>query len=160
MNNSIYCHVSGAPWLIITGSGLDDWIYWQLLLQSLLITLIYKNSQSVFCRGLAPFSSSFSVYNWLFSLLYSVVRPCIPILLTLVLPQQFSYNFRTPISNSLIPQLQTDCRYTASGRTPLKIRVTCYQECEFIGSLPSTGHGIDHTENTSVIVAKCLVCAA
>jgi hypothetical protein len=23
-----YCHVSGVPWLIITGSGLDDWIYW------------------------------------------------------------------------------------------------------------------------------------
>jgi hypothetical protein len=25
-----YCHVSGVPWLIITGSGLDDWIYWHL----------------------------------------------------------------------------------------------------------------------------------
>jgi hypothetical protein len=23
----IYCHVSGVPWLIITGSGLHDWIY-------------------------------------------------------------------------------------------------------------------------------------
>jgi hypothetical protein len=23
-----YCHVSGVPCLIITGSGLDDWIYW------------------------------------------------------------------------------------------------------------------------------------
>jgi hypothetical protein len=24
----IYCHVSGVSWRIITGSGLDDWIYW------------------------------------------------------------------------------------------------------------------------------------
>jgi hypothetical protein len=27
----LYCHVSGVPWPIITGSGLDDWIYWRLL---------------------------------------------------------------------------------------------------------------------------------
>jgi hypothetical protein len=33
-----------APWLIITGIGLDDWIYWHLLLQSLVITLNYNNS--------------------------------------------------------------------------------------------------------------------
>jgi hypothetical protein len=26
--NPQYCHVSGVPWLIITGSWLDDWIYW------------------------------------------------------------------------------------------------------------------------------------
>jgi hypothetical protein len=24
----MYCHVSGLTWLITTGSGLDDWIYW------------------------------------------------------------------------------------------------------------------------------------
>jgi hypothetical protein len=24
----IYSHVSGGPWLIITGFGLDDWMYW------------------------------------------------------------------------------------------------------------------------------------
>jgi hypothetical protein len=29
--NINYCHVSGVPWRIITGSGLDDWIYWRLL---------------------------------------------------------------------------------------------------------------------------------
>jgi hypothetical protein len=34
-----YCHVSGVPWLIITGSEFDDSIYWQLLLQSLLIAI-------------------------------------------------------------------------------------------------------------------------
>jgi hypothetical protein len=30
---SLYCHVSGVPWLIITGSGLDNWILFTLLLQ-------------------------------------------------------------------------------------------------------------------------------
>jgi hypothetical protein len=39
-----YGHVSGVPWLIIMGSGLDDWIYWHLL-QSLLITISYSSSQ-------------------------------------------------------------------------------------------------------------------
>jgi hypothetical protein len=34
--------VSVVPWLIIAGSGLDDWIYWQLRLQSLLITINYS----------------------------------------------------------------------------------------------------------------------
>jgi hypothetical protein len=42
-----YWHVSGVSWLIITGSGLDDWIYWRLPLQSLLITMNYYSSQSV-----------------------------------------------------------------------------------------------------------------
>jgi hypothetical protein len=42
-----YCYVSGVPWLVITGSGSDDWIYWRLLLQSLLITINYNSSQSV-----------------------------------------------------------------------------------------------------------------
>jgi hypothetical protein len=42
-----YCHVSGVPWRIITGPGLDDWIYWHLPLQSLLITITYNSSQSM-----------------------------------------------------------------------------------------------------------------
>jgi hypothetical protein len=40
---SLYCHVFMAPWRIITRFGLDDCIYWQLLLQSLVITINYKN---------------------------------------------------------------------------------------------------------------------
>jgi hypothetical protein len=48
--------VSGVPWLIITGSGLDNLIYWRLLLQSLLITISYNSSQWICCRGLAPFT--------------------------------------------------------------------------------------------------------
>jgi hypothetical protein len=44
-----------ASWLIITEFGLDDWIYWHLLLQSVVITVsYYKNSQSIFSRTLLP----------------------------------------------------------------------------------------------------------
>jgi hypothetical protein len=35
----IYCRVSWVPWRKIMGSSLDDWIYWRLLLQLLLITI-------------------------------------------------------------------------------------------------------------------------
>jgi hypothetical protein len=42
-----------AAWLIIMGSALDDWIYWHLV-QSRLITIRYKNSQSNFSRALLP----------------------------------------------------------------------------------------------------------
>jgi hypothetical protein len=56
-----YCHVSGVPRRIITGSRLDDWIYWQLLqinlnysrysaiadLHNLLFTVIYALGFSV-----------------------------------------------------------------------------------------------------------------
>jgi hypothetical protein len=41
-----------APWRIITGFRLDVWIYWHLLLQSLVITINYNNSQSIFSRTL------------------------------------------------------------------------------------------------------------
>jgi hypothetical protein len=43
-----------APWLIITGSGLDNLIYWHLLVQSRLIAIIYNNSESIFSRTLLP----------------------------------------------------------------------------------------------------------
>lgn len=58
-----------GPWLIMTGSGFDDWIYWHLHVQFLVITINCNNSQSsaepffLDCRGLVPFS--FSFYNWL-----------------------------------------------------------------------------------------------
>jgi hypothetical protein len=34
------CHEFMVPWLIIKVFGLDEWIYWRLLLQSLFITII------------------------------------------------------------------------------------------------------------------------
>jgi hypothetical protein len=64
-----------APWLIIKGFGLDDWIY-KHLLQSLLITISYSaiviyplhkslglDWTGLDWTGLAPFS--FSFYDWL-----------------------------------------------------------------------------------------------
>jgi hypothetical protein len=44
IRDCLYCHVSADPWLIITDSGLDDWIYWHLFLQSPLIKITYRNS--------------------------------------------------------------------------------------------------------------------
>jgi hypothetical protein len=43
-----------APWLIMTGLGLDDSINLHLLVQSLVITINYNNSQSIFSRTLLP----------------------------------------------------------------------------------------------------------
>jgi hypothetical protein len=39
---STYCHEFMAPWLIISESGLDDWIYWHLLVQSQSITTVHN----------------------------------------------------------------------------------------------------------------------
>jgi hypothetical protein len=39
-----YCHVFMAPWLIIMGSGLDDWIYWRLLCT---VSLNYKQHSAI-----------------------------------------------------------------------------------------------------------------
>jgi hypothetical protein len=44
----IYSHVSGVPWLIITGSGLDYWVYWHFFIittnyNSLHIELLLKS---------------------------------------------------------------------------------------------------------------------
>jgi hypothetical protein len=72
-----------------------DWMIWFIdpfFVQYLLITINCKNSQSMFWQGLAPLSCSFSFYNGLFSVALVVRRP-IPIPLTLIPPQQFSYNF-------------------------------------------------------------------
>jgi hypothetical protein len=37
-----YCRVFMAPWRITKGSGLDDWIYYHLLLKSHLIKMNYS----------------------------------------------------------------------------------------------------------------------
>jgi hypothetical protein len=60
--------------------------------------------------------------------------------------------------------LQTDCRYMASGRTPWKKRVTCYQGCVFTAPLPSTGHDADHIKHIryccEVFSARCVAMSA
>jgi hypothetical protein len=61
----VYCHVFMAPWVIITGSGLDDWIYWQLLCA---VSPNHNQLQklTIFSRTLLPWlprTRSFSFYN-------------------------------------------------------------------------------------------------
>jgi hypothetical protein len=41
LGENSYCQVFMVPRSIITGFGLDDWIYWRLLVQSLLNTMDY-----------------------------------------------------------------------------------------------------------------------
>jgi hypothetical protein len=64
-----------TPWQIITGFGLDDWIYWHIPIKFVLITINYNNLQKssakfffLDCRGFAPFSFSFYdrllIYDW------------------------------------------------------------------------------------------------
>jgi hypothetical protein len=62
-NYKRYCHVFMVPWRITTGFGLDDWIHYNLLIKSFLITpiiallLIYPLHKSL---GHAPFSFPYS----------------------------------------------------------------------------------------------------
>jgi hypothetical protein len=58
-----YCHVSGVPWIIITGSGLDDWIYWRLPVQS----IITAHSQwlSNLLHSLLGYECLLFYYDWL-----------------------------------------------------------------------------------------------
>jgi hypothetical protein len=39
--HGLYCTCPGVQWLIMTGSGLNDWIYWHLL-QPLVVTINYS----------------------------------------------------------------------------------------------------------------------
>jgi hypothetical protein len=64
-------------------------------------------------------------------------------MISLIYPLQKSLG-HVPFSLSYSIVLLFDCSpgipcYIASGRTSQKTRVTCYQECAFICSLPSSG---------------------
>jgi hypothetical protein len=64
---SKYCHVCGVPWLIMTGSGLDNWIYWNFFYnlsesQTIIaLSLIYPLHKSL---GHAKSSQSSLVVSW------------------------------------------------------------------------------------------------
>jgi hypothetical protein len=49
-----YSHEFMAPWLIITCFGLVDWIYWHLLVQSLLTTIKLQHLKPIFSRTVLP----------------------------------------------------------------------------------------------------------
>jgi hypothetical protein len=64
--DSRYCHLSGFTWLITTGSGLDVWIYWHPLVQSLLNTInLLPRTRSTLVL-LSQFSYNFwtQLLNW------------------------------------------------------------------------------------------------
>jgi hypothetical protein len=61
----VLSRVRGYAWLIITGSGFDDWIYWVIHLQLLLITITYNSSYSV--------TKSRSIPSWTTSIFSSTM---------------------------------------------------------------------------------------
>jgi hypothetical protein len=114
-----YCHMFMVAWLTMTGFGLDDRIYWHLLLQSLLIKINYNNSQSIFSRPLLP---------WL-----PRTRPIlIPVLRLLI------YDWTTYIVSRRIRRKHI--RYPAMDMCePHGKHLFCCQKCVLIGPLPSNG---------------------
>jgi hypothetical protein len=62
-SDKTYFHVSGVPWRIITGFGFDDWVYWNLLLQTLLLTITCNSSHH--CLRLSPFLTGLRVSSLL-----------------------------------------------------------------------------------------------
>jgi hypothetical protein len=120
----VYCRVFMAAWPRITDFRLDDWIYLQLLLKSLVITIIYKTHKQssaepcfLNCRGLAPFS--FSFYDWT----------------TYVVSRRI--------------QRKHICCPAMDIWEPQRKHLFCCQECVFIDPLPcngSTCHIIDMLE--------------
>jgi hypothetical protein len=112
----LYCHVFGVAWLIIMGSGFDDWIYWHFFT----ITINYYSSYSILTAEASLQSASRSTtLNW--TLTYTgnlLVCRCIPILLML-LNSQFQFSNSTAHSS----------RYIAAARTTQKTHIiveTCY----------------------------------
>jgi hypothetical protein len=129
-----------APWLIITGSGLDDWIYWHLLIRSLLIAIHSQSSAEPFFldrRGLATFS--FSFYDLpRCTLLYSVLWP-----LTILRHGPRTENTTPLLLRTCLLGLPRD-RYPAS---PLARWL-----------LPSIVLDVNHIENIApVLLASCLL---
>jgi hypothetical protein len=151
-----------VQWLIITGSGLDDWIYWSLFLQSILITINYNSSKSISCRGLAPFLTGLRVSSLLPWLIGSDLRishffsfrcPLIstPQLNTQLnwtteLPSEFSYEWRMSNDDSLTngfgseSELLYDCGLPQSssswGQTPWHSRPEIFLQLSPCGNSP------------------------
>jgi hypothetical protein len=138
LRESSYCHEFMTPWLIITGSGLDDWIYWQLLLQSLVITINYKNSPILFRRTLLP---------WL-----PRARPIL--ILVLRLP-----DFWSTKTDSYILSARTTYRKHSSSIVACVLR---FPRDRYPASplarwiLLSNGLGANHIENTNLYCWPCV----
>jgi hypothetical protein len=169
----MYCHLSGVPWLIIKGSGLDDWTYWHLYIYTVRdyrqlqryrysthfqYTVAHALGFSVFTSRIPATDLSQSHCNF-----KSHVKSSFHHLITfLPFPGAinsddqhkslannvlYSYSFWTPNSNSLISLVPSNwLSYIDASRTYRKHATRVRMS------------GSDHIENTaSVIVAKaCL----
>jgi hypothetical protein len=75
---SLQCHLSGVPWLVITGSGLNYWNYWHLL-QSLLITINFSATANLptlqITRTRCPFPGNGFITGTITSNHYEVFLP-------------------------------------------------------------------------------------
>jgi hypothetical protein len=129
----VYRHVSGVLWRTITGSGLDDWIYWRLLFT---VSLNHNLLQEL-TINLQPRTRSILVLILILRLtILSVVlrhaplySPSLDSLSSTAILLQFlksQFRFSNPLATNS-PSLNS------LSRTPMKTRVTCYQECVFIG---------------------------
>jgi hypothetical protein len=114
-----------AAWLIIMRCGLDEWIYWKHLLQSLAITIDYNISQLIFSRTLLP---------WLPSTCSSFV---------LILVLRLTWFESVPLSRRI---LRKNIHFPAIDVCEPDRKYIFYcQECVFIGPLlinGSTCHNI------------------
>jgi hypothetical protein len=62
---SSYCHVFWVSWLIITGSGLDDWIYWHFYYN-------YSSLQSIITANNRWLPKTRSIHYWTTSVFFLV----------------------------------------------------------------------------------------
>jgi hypothetical protein len=130
-----------APWRITTGSGLNDWIYWRLLVQFLWITINYNRSnkwmpktRSILILTLRPTSelpaSELDSYNHFARTLQKHSLYCWPTLFSAPLPSK---------------------RY-------LTVLRVCFWGNVFSHPLPNNGHGADHIENISCNTFSIVAC--
>jgi hypothetical protein len=95
----MFCHAFMAPWLMITGSGLDDWIYWHLPLQSVITARDWWLPNT---RSIPSWTTSVFCCDWLCS----------------DLRVRHFFSFRCPLVNTQL----LDCLPTES---PLTQSIAC-----------------------------------
>jgi hypothetical protein len=120
-----YCHVLGVAWLIIMGSGLDDWIYWHFCT----ITINYYSSESISIVEASLHSDSHCTID--------CKRPSLSLIKVWHGPQT-EKTLKTPYpNNSFIVILEVCLRLRRFIYCGLRIR---YPENMFSEPLPSNGY--------------------
>jgi hypothetical protein len=137
-----YCHVSGVPWLIITGFGLDDWIYWHFY---------YNYTQQLIiddCLRLSPIRSLLDYECLLFS--------CDWLGSDLRIGHFFS--FRCPLVNT--PQLHTQSRLQDFSSTNCLRWLLVYEwlQNQLLVLLDLGANRIQNTTSKSTSVTVYILC--